>query len=74
MEWINMEETNSSILPVLEGIGRNIDLFGVYDRYDFLDEEDADAKAFESDIKALMGDFDMVLTGFNEQQKNTTEG
>jgi hypothetical protein len=58
---------SSLILPVLEGMGKNIDLFGVYNgyRYLFLEDTDADAKAFESDVRAMKRDFDIVLKGFN---------
>ena len=42
----------------LEGIGRNIDLFGVLNKYNTSrDGNEADTKARKNDIKALKKDF-----------------
>jgi hypothetical protein len=63
-----MDRIGTSLLPVLEGIGRNIDLWGVWDlqdQYDFLDE-DADEKAFESDAQALKMDFEAAIKKFRK--------
>jgi hypothetical protein len=55
---------------VLEGIGRNIDLFGVINVYNHSgNAADADARAFVADIVALTGDFDSVLQNLNGEQK-----
>jgi hypothetical protein len=51
---------------ILEGIGRNIDLFGVLNIYNYSDgESEADAKAFAADAIALRNDFDSVLPNLN---------
>jgi hypothetical protein len=43
---------------ILEGIGRNIDLFGVMNFYNFSpDGHEADMKARQNDIEALKKDF-----------------
>jgi hypothetical protein len=49
---------------VLEGIGRNIDLFGVMNFYNS-SENEADAKAFAADAAALRNDFDSILPNQN---------
>jgi hypothetical protein len=67
---------SSLILPVLEGMGKNIDFFGVSKGYRYSFLEDADEKAFESDIRVLKRDFDIVLRRFNERntaERNTSE-
>ncbi len=44
---------------VLEGIGRNIDLFGVLNKYNISQNgHEADIKARQNDIKTLKNDFD----------------
>jgi hypothetical protein len=63
-----MERIETTLLPILEGIGRNIDLWGVWDlqdQYDFLDE-DAEEKAFESDARALKMDFEAAIRKFKK--------
>jgi hypothetical protein len=55
---------------VLEGIGRNIDLFGVMNFYNSSENEaEADAKAFAADAAALRNDFDSILPNLNVKQK-----
>jgi hypothetical protein len=55
---------------ILEGIGRNIDLFGVLNVYNSSENEaEADARAFASDAIALRNDFDSVLQNLNVKQK-----
>jgi hypothetical protein len=55
---------------ILEGIGRNIDLFGMMNTYNFSENaEEADTRAFEADIEALRNDFDTVLSNLNAKQK-----
>ncbi|MDR1256355.1 MAG: hypothetical protein LBJ86_01250 [Spirochaetaceae bacterium] len=51
---------------VLEGIGRNIDLFGLLNVYNSSGNEiSADEKAFAADLVALKNDFDTVLHSLN---------
>jgi len=46
---------------VLEGIGRNIDLFGVLNKYNTSKNgAEADSKARRNDIKTLKEDFNVV--------------
>jgi hypothetical protein len=55
---------------IMEGIGRNIDLFGLMNTYNFSENaEEADIRAFEADIEALRNDFDTVLSNLNAKQK-----
>jgi hypothetical protein len=55
---------------VLEGIGRNIDLFGVMNFYNFSENEaEADARAFAADAAALKNDFDFVLPNLIVRQE-----
>jgi hypothetical protein len=43
---------------ILEGIGRNIDLFGVLNTYNFSRTgEEADLKALRNDVEVLKNDF-----------------
>jgi hypothetical protein len=55
---------------ILEGIGRNVDLFGVMNFYNSSEDEvEADAKAFVADAAALKNDFDSVLQNLNVKPK-----
>lgn len=59
---------------VLEGIGRNIDLFGVLNTYNVSDDgHNADTKARYNDIQTLMQDYkkvyDKVVNGNKLQKK-----
>jgi hypothetical protein len=54
---------------ILEGIGRNIDLFGVMNFYNSSeDEAETDIKAFAADAAALKNDFDSLLQNINVKQ------
>jgi hypothetical protein len=51
---------------ILEGIGRNIDLFGVLNTYNTSENEnEADTRAFVADAIALGNDFYSVLQNLN---------
>jgi hypothetical protein len=55
---------------ILEGIGRNIDLFGIMNIYNNSeDETEADAMAFAADAAALKKDFDSILPNLNAKQE-----
>ena len=48
----------------LEGIARNLDLFGILNNYNYSrDTAEADLKAMRSDLEALKHDFDVGLQG-----------
>jgi hypothetical protein len=55
---------------IFEGIGRNIDLFGVMNFYNSSEgEAEAYARAFAADATALKSDFDSVLQSLNVKSK-----
>jgi hypothetical protein len=58
---------------VLEGIGRNIDLFGVLNKYNASENgREADLKARRNDIEALRDDFNTaygMVTDGNQDKK-----
>ncbi|MDR1316990.1 MAG: hypothetical protein LBK13_08975 [Spirochaetales bacterium] len=65
-----MSDTLFARPSILEGIGRNIDLFGVMNIYNYSENDaEADAMAFAADAAALKNDFDSVLPNLNVEQK-----
>jgi hypothetical protein len=55
---------------ILEGIGRNIDLFGVMNSYNSSEDgAEADARAFAADAAALKSDFDSVVQSLDVKPK-----
>jgi hypothetical protein len=66
-----MSDTLFARPSILEGIARNIDLFGVLNIYNsFESDAEADAWAFAADAAALRNDFDSVLYDLNAGQRD----
>jgi hypothetical protein len=56
---------------LLEGIGRNIDLFGILNNYKYAENgRNADLKAMRKDIEALKNDFYTAYGIVNDGLKN----